>query len=53
MAQEGAFWLSRVIRLGPHWRSSKITWANIVHAMLDDGTYSTIVGAVKSTVAHQ
>ena len=38
MGQEGAFWPSRVIRLGPHWRSSKITRANIVHAVLDAGT---------------
>ena len=38
MAQEGALWLSGVIRLERHWRNSKITWANIVHAVLDVGT---------------
>ena len=40
MAQEGALWPSSVIRLGPHWRNSKIRWANIniAHAMLDVGT---------------
>ena len=38
MAQEGAFWPSGVISLGPHLRSIKITWANIVHAVLDAGT---------------
>ena len=38
MAQEGVLWPSSVIRLGPHWRNSKITWANIVHAALDVGT---------------
>ena len=42
MAQEGAHWPSSVIRLGPHWRNSKITWANIVHAVLDAGTGNTI-----------
>ena len=25
--QEGALWPSSVIRLGPHWCNSKITWA--------------------------
>ena len=35
MVQEGTLWPGSVIRLGPHWRSSKITWANIVHAVLD------------------
>ena len=34
-AQESAFWPSSVIRLGPHWYNSKITWANVVHALLD------------------
>ena len=38
MAQEGTFWPSGVIRFGPHWRKSKITWANIDHAVLDVGT---------------
>ena len=33
MAQEGTLWPSNVIRLGPHWRNSKITWAYIVHAV--------------------
>ena len=34
----GCFWPSRVIRIGPHRRSSKIIWVNIVHAVLDVGT---------------
>ena len=58
MAQEGSHWPSGVIRLGPHLRSSKMKWANIVHAMLDVGTYKynkviivNIVGAVKNAVA--
>ena len=38
MVQEGALWPSSVIRLGPHWRNSKITWANFVHAVLDADT---------------
>ena len=38
MAQEGALLPSSVIRLRPHWRNSKITWANIVHAVLDVDT---------------
>ena len=38
MALEGALWPSGVIRLGPHWRSIKITWANIVRAVLDVDT---------------
>ena len=38
MAQEDAHWLSTVIRLGPPWRNSKITWAYIVHAVLDVDT---------------
>ena len=42
MAQEGALWPGSVISLGPHWRNSKITWANIVHAVLDVGTEKTI-----------
>ena len=38
MAQEGALWPSVMIRFGPHWRNSKIIWANIVNAVLDFGT---------------
>ena len=38
MAQEGALCPDSVIKLGPHWRNSKITWANIVHAELHVGT---------------
>ena len=38
MAQEGALWPNSAIRLGPHWRNSKITWANIVYAVLNVGT---------------
>ena len=39
MAQEDALWPSSVIRLGPHWRNSKMTWANIVdHEVLDADT---------------
>ena len=38
MVQEGALWPSSVMRLGPHWRNSKITLANTVHAVLDVGT---------------
>ena len=38
MAQEGAFWLSGVIRLRPHWCNNKITWANFVYAVLDVDT---------------
>ena len=36
MAQEGALWPGVMIRFGPYWRNSKITWANIVNAVLDD-----------------
>ena len=39
MAQEGALWPNSAIRLGSHWRNSKITWANIVYAVLNVGTY--------------
>ena len=46
--------------LGPHWRNSKITWANIVNAVLDFGTKSmmalsilNMVGAIKNTLAQQ
>ena len=60
MAQEGALWPSVMIRFGPHWRNSKITWANIVNAVLDFGTKSimvlpilNMVGAVKNTLAQQ
>ena len=56
---EGDLWPSSVIRLGPHWRNSKITWANIVHAVLDVGTlkHNKIIilnnfGAVKTAVAY-
>ena len=58
MAQEGALWPS-VIRFGPHWRNCKITWANIVNAVLDFGTKKcnsvilNMVGAVKNTLAQQ
>ena len=59
MAQKGALWPS-VIRFGPHWCNSKITWADIVNAVLDFGTKSIIVlpmlnmfGAVKNTLAQQ
>ena len=38
MAQEGALWPSVMIRFGPHWCNSKITWANIVNAILDFST---------------
>ena len=40
MAQEGALWpmASVMIRFGPHWHNSKITWASIVNAVLDFGT---------------
>ena len=51
MGQEGALWPSSVIRLGPHWHNSKITWANVVHAVLDKITIY-MVGAVTNTVAH-
>ena len=29
---------SVMIRFGPHWHHSKITWANLVNALLDLGT---------------
>ena len=38
MAQEGALWPSVMIRFGPQWCNSKITWAIIVNARLDFGT---------------
>ena len=38
MAQEDILWPSSMIRLGPHWHNSK-KWANIVNAVLDDGTW--------------
>ena len=57
MAQEGALWSSVMIRFGPHWHNSKITWANIVNAVLNFGTkkYNSVnmAGAVKSTLAQQ
>ena len=56
MAQKGALWPSSVIRPGPHWRNSKISWANIVNAVLDVGskdvTILNMVGAVKNAVTH-
>ena len=58
MAQEGTLWPSVMIRFGPHWHNSKITWANIVNAVLDFGTkkYNSVTnikhcGAVKNTSA--
>ena len=58
MAQEGALWPSVMIRFGPHRCNSKITWANIVNAVLDVGTKKhnnvtnlNVVGAVKNTLA--
>ena len=42
MAQEGALWPSVMIRFGPHWCNSKITWASIVNAVLDVDTKNTI-----------
>ena len=60
MAQEGALWPSVMIRFGPHWHNSKITWANIVNGVLDFGTekYKSVInikqcGAVKNTLAQQ
>ena len=47
MAREGALWPSSVIKLGPHWRNSKITWANLKAL-----TISSMVGAVKNAMAH-
>ena len=37
-----------MIRFGPHWRNSKITWANIVNAVLDFGTKSIKTHGSKS-----
>ena len=55
MAQEGALWPSVMIRFGPHWCNSKITWANIVNAVLDFSTKKlpilNMVGVVKNTLA--
>ena len=45
MAQEGALWASGVIRLGPHWCNSKITWANIIVAVMDVGTRIKYIGS--------
>ena len=56
MAQKGALWPSIMIRFGPHWHNSKITWANIVNVVLHFGTkkYSSVnVGAVKNTLTQQ
>ena len=54
MAQEGALWPSVMIRFGPHWHNSKITWANIVNAVLDFGTkkYNSVTN-IKHTLAQQ
>ena len=38
MVQKDALWPSVIITSGPHWHSIKITWANIVNAVLDVGT---------------
>ena len=52
MAQEGALWPSVMIRFGPLWRNSKITWDNIVDAVLDVNiTNLNVFGVVKNTLA--
>ena len=56
MAQEGALWPSVMIRFGPHWCNSKITWANFVNVVLgtkkqNNVTNLNVVGAVKNTLA--
>ena len=58
-AQEGALWPNSAIRLGPHWRNSKITWANIClrspecwHLKHNKGTIVNMVGVVENAVAH-
>ena len=53
MAQEGALWPSVMIRFGLHWRNSKITWANIVNAVLDFGSKSIIVLPILNMVLEQ
>ena len=35
MAHEGALWPNVMIKFEPHRHHSKITWANIVNAVLD------------------
>ena len=30
-----SLWPSVMIRFGPHWHNSKVTWANIINAVLD------------------
>ena len=50
MVQEGTLWPSVLIRFGPHWRNSKITWADIVKAVLDFGTKSIIMLPILNTV---
>ena len=32
---EGALWPSVMIRFGLHWCNNKITWTNVVNAVLD------------------
>ena len=60
MTQKGALLPGVMTRFGSQWCKSKITWANIVNAVLDFGTKSIIVllilnmvGAVKNTLAQQ
>ena len=38
MAQEGPFWPRGMIRFGPYWHNSKMTWADIVNAVQNIGT---------------
>ena len=53
MAQEGTLWPISLIRIGPRWHNSKITWANnIVHAVMDVDNILNMVGAIQNTVAH-
>ena len=59
MMQEGTLWPNSALRLGPHWRNCKITWANIVYAVLNvgtkkhnKGTIVNMVEAVANAVAH-
>ena len=49
MAQVGALWPSVMIRFGPHWRNSKITWVNIVNAEVDVGTKNIIRSSILKT----
>ena len=48
MAQEGALWFTVMIRFGPHRRNRKITWANIVNAVLDVGSKVTMFNVVRA-----